>query len=77
MSILMSDFLLNLFCFYFCFWLFFSLLNFDFTVFTFWYSMRDTHLEKAPSNKTPILLKSVNMKIWIVGTSNQPFIQGS
>ena len=31
---------------------------------------RDTHREKAPSNKTPALTKSTNMVIWGVGTSN-------
>ena len=33
--------------------------------------------EKAPSNKAPTLLKSVNMGIWVVGISNQLFIRGS
>ena len=33
-------------------------------------------MEKAPSNKTLTLAKSTNMGIWIVGTSNQPFIRG-
>ena len=31
--------------------------------------IKDTHREKAPSNKTPALLKIMNMDIWIV--SNQ------
>ena len=31
---------------------------------------RDTHREKAPSNKTPGLTKSMNMDIWVVGTLN-------
>ena len=39
--------------------------------------INDTHKEKAPSNKTSALLKSMNMNIWVVGTSNQLFIQGS
>ena len=30
-----------------------------------------THWEKAPSNKIPALTKSMNMDIWLVGTSNQ------
>ena len=34
-------------------------------------------MEKAPSNKTPTPSKSVNMDIYVVGTSNQLFIQGS
>ena len=34
-------------------------------------------MEKAPSNKTPELTKSMNMAVWIVGTSNQLFIRGS
>ena len=33
-------------------------------------------MEQAPSNKTPTLLKSTNMDIWMVGTSNQPFTRG-
>ena len=38
---------------------------------------KDTHREKAPSNKTPALTKSMNMDIWVVGTSNQLFKRGS
>ena len=41
------------------------------------YFLKDTHREKAPSNKTPALTKSTNMGIWVVGTSNQLFIRGS
>ena len=37
----------------------------------------DTQREKAPSNKTPALAKSMNMDIWIVGTLNQLLIRGS
>ena len=33
--------------------------------------------KKVPSNKTPALAKSMNMDIWIVGTSNQFFTRGS
>ena len=33
--------------------------------------LKDTHKEKAPSNKTPALSKSMNMDIWLVGTLNQ------
>ena len=40
-------------------------------------TIKDTHREKAPSNKTPALSKSMNMDIWVVGTSNQPFIRDS
>ena len=39
--------------------------------------VKDTHREKAPSNKTLALTKSTNMDIWVVGTSNQLFIRGS
>ena len=39
--------------------------------------LKDTHREKAPSNKTPALTKSTNMNIWLVGTSNQLFKTGS
>ena len=35
---------------------------------------KDTHREKAPSNKTPSLTKRKNMDIWFVGT---PDIRGS
>ena len=38
---------------------------------------KDTHREKAPSNKTGTLTKSMNMDICVVGTSNQTFIRGS
>ena len=39
--------------------------------------LKDTHREKAPSNKTPALTRSWNMDIWVVGTSNQLFLRGS
>ena len=39
--------------------------------------VKDTHREKAPSNKTPALRKSTNMGVWAVGTLNQLFIRGS
>ena len=29
--------------------------------------VKDTHREKARSNKTPALTKSTNMDIWVVG----------
>ena len=38
--------------------------------------IKDTHREKESPNKTP-LLKSTNMDIWVVGTSNQLFMRGS
>ena len=38
---------------------------------------KDTHREKAPSNETPVLTKSKNMGIWVVGTTNQLFMRGS
>ena len=39
--------------------------------------VKDSHREKAPSNKTPALTKKMNMGIWVVGTSNQLSIRGS
>ena len=38
---------------------------------------KDSHREKALSNKTPALSKSRNICIYVVGTSNQLFIRGS
>ena len=38
--------------------------------------LKDTHRNKAPSNKTTALTKSTNMGIWVVGT-NQLFIRSS
>ena len=32
-------------------------------------------MEKSPANKTAALTKSTNMGIWIVGTSNQLFLE--
>ena len=40
-------------------------------------TFKDTHREKAPSNKTPALTKSMDMGIWVVGISNQLFMRGS
>ena len=34
---------------------------------------KDTHRKNAPSNKTPVLTKSMKMDNWVVGTSNQLF----
>ena len=45
-----------------------------------WYAsglLKDTHREKAPWNKTPALTKSMNMDIWVFGTSNQLFTRDS
>ena len=39
--------------------------------------LKDTNMEKTPSNKTSALTKSTNMDIWVVGTSNQLFVRGS
>ena len=39
--------------------------------------VKDTHREKAPSNKTPALRKSTNMDVWAAGTLNQLFIRDS
>ena len=39
--------------------------------------IKDTHVEKTPSNKTPALTESTNMSIWVVGRTNQLFIRGS
>ena len=40
-------------------------------------SFNDAHMEKAPLNKITTQKKSINIGIWLVGTSNQIFIQGS
>ena len=40
-------------------------------------SFKDTHRERAPSNKTLALRKSANMGVLAVGTLNQLFIRGS
>ena len=40
-------------------------------------SLKETHREKAPLDKTPTLADSMNMDICVVGTSNQLFIRGS
>ena len=37
--------------------------------------LKDTHREKAPSNEAPVLTKSTNMGIWVLGTSNQLFMR--
>ena len=64
-----------------CFLFYYEILNFlitylillfDFTSLFFQNNslrLKDTHKEKAPSNKTPAFTKSTNMSIWVVGTS--------
>ena len=39
--------------------------------------IKDTHREKVPSNKTPALTESMKMDMWVVGTLNQLFLEGS
>ena len=39
--------------------------------------LKDTHMEKTPSNKAPALTESTNIGIWVVGTTNQLFIRVS
>ena len=40
--------------------------------------IKDTLMEKAPSNKAPALTKmAANMGIWVFGTSNQLSVRGS
>ena len=40
-------------------------------------TFKDTHREEAPSNKAPALTRSINMDIWVVGTSNQLVMRGT
>ena len=39
--------------------------------------IKNTHREKAPSNKTTALRKSTNMGVWATGTLNKLFIRDS
>ena len=39
--------------------------------------LKDTHREKALSNKTSALTESKNVSIWVVDTSDQLFVRGS
>ena len=39
--------------------------------------LKGTCREKAPSNKTAVLSRNMNIDIWIVGTSIQFFIRSS
>ena len=57
-------------------------LSHDFTILLKWlYNnfmvLKDTHREKAPSNKTSALRKSTSMGVWVAGTLNQLIIRGS
>ena len=38
---------------------------------------KDIQKEKAPSNKSLVLTKNMQMDIWLVGTTNQLFLRGS
>ena len=38
--------------------------------------VKDTHKENTLSNKTQAPSKTINIDIWIIGTSNQLFIRG-
>ena len=40
-------------------------------------TINDTHREKAPSNKTQALIKSMNMGVWVIGILNQLFRRSS
>ena len=45
---------------------------------TVFYWIKDTSMEKASSNKTPLLMKIMNMDVWVVvALLNEPFIIGS
>ena len=39
--------------------------------------VKDTYRDNAPTNKTSVLSKSINMNICVVGTENQFFVRGS
>ena len=38
---------------------------------------KDTHRKNTPSNKIQALTKSMDMEVWVDGTSNQLSIRGS
>ena len=40
-------------------------------------AFKDIHRGKSPSKKSPALMKSMNIDIWVVGTSNQLYIKDS
>ena len=39
--------------------------------------IKDTHSENKPSNKTQMLVKSMNLEIWSISTLNKLFMWGS
>ena len=39
--------------------------------------LKDAHRENVHTNETPVLTESMNMNVWVVGTSNQFFLRGS
>ena len=41
-----------------------------------YFAVKDTQRERIPSNEAPVLSESMNMKCWVVGTSNRFFIKG-
>ena len=41
----------------------------------FYPSLKDTHREKAPSNKTQAFTKTMNLYVWVVGTLS--YLRGS
>ena len=42
-----------------------------------YYNLKTLTGKKPPSYKTSVLTKSMDMDIWVVGTSNELFIKGS
>ena len=52
-------------------------LNYEMLLQSIFCIFKDTHREKAPSNKTPALRNSTNMGVLVLGTLNQLFIRGS
>ena len=41
-----------------------------------YFAVKDTQRERIPSNGAPVLSESMNMKCWVVVTSNRLFIKG-
>ena len=41
-----------------------------------YFAVKDTQRERIPSNGAPVLSESMNMKCWVVGTSNRLFVEG-
>ena len=52
-------------------------LNTQLSLIKLFHQLKDTHKEKALSDETPALVKSINMGIWVVGTLNELFLRGS